>query len=68
MANGDPAPAQLAQGPQFIAQKGMGGSRALLHPPDVQDGLGEIDREQFRSEGRIQNNDPDQNSTMTLLL
>jgi len=35
-------PLQLAQGPHFIADNGMGGGRALLRPPDVQDGTGEI--------------------------
>ena len=36
-------PLQLTQGPQVIADNGMGGRRALLGPPDVQDGVGEID-------------------------
>ena len=36
-------PLQLAQGPQFIAHNRMGGRGALLEPPDVQDGVGEID-------------------------
>ena len=36
-------PLQLAQGPHFIADNGMGGRRALLGPADVQDGVGEID-------------------------
>ena len=34
---------QLAQGPHFIADNGMGGRRALLSPSDVQDGVGKID-------------------------
>jgi hypothetical protein len=34
---------QLAQGPHFIADNGMGGRRALLGPPYVQDGVGEVD-------------------------
>ena len=36
-------PLQLAQGPHFVADNGMGGRRALLGPADVQDGMGEID-------------------------
>ena len=36
-------PLQLAQGPHFIADNGMGGRRALLGPAYVQDGVGEID-------------------------
>jgi hypothetical protein len=32
-------PLQLAQGPHFIADNGMGGKRALLGPADVQDGV-----------------------------
>jgi hypothetical protein len=36
-------PLQLAQGPHFIADDGMSGRRALLGPPYVQDGVGEID-------------------------
>ena len=36
-------PLQLAQGPHFIADNGMGRRRALLGPADVQDGVGEID-------------------------
>ena len=35
-------PLQLAQGPHFIADNGMGGRRALLGPTNVQDGMGEI--------------------------
>jgi hypothetical protein len=31
---------QLAQAPQFIADNRMGGRRALLEPPDVQDSVG----------------------------
>ena len=41
--NGDLKSCSLAQGPHFIADNGMGGRRALLDPPDVQDGVGEID-------------------------
>jgi hypothetical protein len=36
-------PLQLAQDPHFIADNRMGGRRALLEPPNVQDGVGEID-------------------------
>ena len=36
-------PLQLAQGPHFIADNGMGRRRALLGPADVQDGVAEID-------------------------
>ena len=36
-------PLQLAQGPHFIADNGMGGRRAPLGPAYVQDGVGEID-------------------------
>ena len=34
---------QLAQGPHLVATDGMGTRRALLGPPYVQDGVGEID-------------------------
>ena len=40
---GSCSPLQLAQGPHFIADNGMGSRSALLGPSDVQDGVGEID-------------------------
>ena len=37
-------PLQLAQGPHFIADNGMGGRRALLGPAYVQDGVATLQR------------------------